>query len=155
MPHRSHTVGWTIAFVVAVVVGLAIIVSRIGTQPEVPSTGLDPSELSTGPSRAPERPGDATVVIRVTSDVPMAVSCLDVPAAVRPKDRKLCVKGATSLERRMRVDGPVVVASANGVLGALGGQVRCRVVVDGDVRHRVRAEGPHQGAYCTAAVRVG
>lgn len=154
MSRHSNHAAWWVAFGLVVALGIwVIVVTESGREPP-PPRGVDPSELSTGPERPPARPGDATVVIRVTSDVPMRVSCLEVPTAVRPKDRTLCVEGTTVLKRRLRVDGPLVVASANGVLSALGGRVHCRIAVDGDVRHSARAEGPHRGAYCTAVARV-
>lgn len=154
MARHSNHAGWWVAFVLVVALGVWVIAATEGDREPPPPRGVHPSELSTGPERPPARPGDATVVVRVTSDVAMTVSCLKVPTAVRAEDRRLCVEGTTVLERRLRVNGPLVVVSANGVLSALGGRVQCRILVDGDVRHSARAEGPYEAAYCTAVARV-
>lgn len=154
MPRRSDTVTWAVAFVLVVGLGLLVIAITLSEREPVPPQGVAPSELSTGPKRPPEKPGDALVVVEVTSDKPMAKACLAVPQAVRKADREVCAEETTRLRRRVWVEGSLVQATANGLLGPAGGSARCEVRVDGRVERESEGQGPYKGAWCTAVVRL-
>lgn len=150
MARRSHQTAWTVAFVAVVLVGALIMIVRFAGQEDPPPTGVAPSELSTGPTRAPSRPGDVTAVVRVTSSQPMIIACAQVPTAVKEKDREFCVRGSTGFRRRMRVNGPFIYITAFGEAGRDGAAVECMVRVSGKVKARESNSGAWQWTHCHA-----
>jgi len=140
--------------VVVVLLGVLVMVLRFTGQEDAPPTGVDPSEPSTGPTRPPELPGDATVVVTVTSSKPMLVACFKVPNALHEKDRKACEHAVTKLRRKMRIEGRLAFAQAVGEAGPEGAEVRCRITVDGEVQARDANSGAWQWAACTAHARL-